>query len=475
MGIPNRLLHAFPAALVGLAPLFWLCWHLGLKQQFRWSAAVWLAVCTLIFLPDPISVPALTTAEIVGGIVVAPLVPLYFIAATLLSLHLSRPCPDWLRPLAIATIWTGFDSSFGLLQLPFPLHFGAGLYDFPLGIQVADVTGIWGVTFLTILANATLAALACTPQHQRWRVAGAGIALWSLSLLYGGIRLPIYAHFAESASSYRVGTIQQVAWLADDRSWTYREQHYRAMQELTQQAIAEGADLVVWPEGALRAQVAGTELERYAIFPLLPLLPEGGGLLTGSSEPAPASADLPWDRRQYINAALLYDSEGAIRDRYGKQWLFQYFETGRYVPYAGGYRPLQGGERLGPLGVTICLESVMPRPSRALVRSGAESLLVISDDSWFGNSNWPALHAALSTFRAVETRRSFAFVNNTGGNLIVAPSGQIVEQGEIWQRSAISGPMLRRQELTPATQWGDWFAGMTVAVTVGLAAISTRR
>ena len=472
VGAPNQGWHWYPAALIGLAPLFYLCWNRGIGQQLKYCLAICLGFCALVFLPDPLSVKTLSQAEIIGGVLVSPLVPLYFVTAALLSLQLSRHVPTGWRPIAIATVWTGFDGLFAVLEFPLPLHYGACLYDCPIAIQIADIVSIWGVTYLAILTNASIAAV--------WVSAGTGgwwqplvcpVSIWLATVVYGTHQLAAYASPGVQISSqeFTIGSVQQVAWLDDDLRWTYKENRYRELIEFTRQAINEGAELVVWPEGAMRAQVAGSELEELYIQPISSLLPEEGGLILGSSELADSDAEeLAWNDRKYVNTALLYNSEGDISDRYGKQWLFRYFETSRFVPSRGGYRPLNAGDRLGALGTQICLESVMPKASRELVRGGAESLVTISDDSWFGRSNWPILHGTLSVFRAIENRRSFAFVNNTGGNLIVRPSGEIAVWGALWEKGHISGPMTIERERTIANRYGDWLVWVCLVASGGL-------
>ncbi|MEO0941264.1 MAG: nitrilase-related carbon-nitrogen hydrolase [Cyanobacteria bacterium J06642_12] len=492
LGAPNRWMHWYPAALVGLSPLFFLGWNCrSIRRQALYCGVILLGFCALVFLPDPLSVPALTAAETIAGALVSPIVPLYFMAAALLSLQLSRPCPLWLRPLAIAAVWTAFDGLFALLQFPLPLHYGACLFDFSRAIQIADVTGIWGVTFLAIFSNATLAALFVSAKaristknrmsakdhslRHQWSswiaVVLPAIILWSAALLYGGHQESLYRPTGGrmvNAEPFTIGTVQQVAWLSGDRSRQYRRDRYREMVKLSQAAVADGAQLVVWPEGAMRIQVAGSIDESLFVHPLLDSLPEEGGLMVGSSELAPVTDSIPWDERKFINTALLYDPNGTIRDRYGKQWLFQYFETSRFVPSETGYSPLAAGDVLGSVGAQICLESVMPRASRELVRSGAESLVVISDDSWFGHSNWPILHGVLSVFRAIENRRSFVFVNNTGGNLIVTPAGDIAAAGQLWQQRYVNGPVYRLNQGTIANRWGDWLVWVCLLSSAGL-------
>lgn len=486
LGSPNRWLHWFPGALLGLAPLFYLCEQRQGWRRLRLAYGLWFCVCLYAFWVDPFSVKVLSAWEILGGFVVAPLIPLFFTTATLLSLSLSRPLPAWVRPLGIATVWTGLDGLLGLLWSPIPFHWGSLLFDWPLGIQMADVTGIWGVTFFAVFVNGVLWQLAkqgwrlwrpgsCAAslgvEHPSfWRTLACGLGLSGLVLTYGAVRL---AHFDALAAGngdprFRVGTVQQVAWLEADRSWDYRMERYRELHQLSRQAVAEGAELVIWPEGALRARLLNTGLEPYVLEPMQGILPPTGALITGATEPDPRTADLPDDQMRFFNTALLFDAQGNLLDLFGKQWIFPYFESERYVPSPDGYRPLAGGERFGSLGVMVCLESVLPAPSRRLTGNGAESLIVISDDSWFGNSHWPMLHGKLSVFRAVENRRSVVFVNNTGGNLVVDPSGRLQQVGPIFQRGVITGEVMRRSEQTFFSRSGDWMAWLTLALSFGL-------
>ncbi len=474
LGSPNRLLHWSPAALTGIALLWGVCWHLPFRAQLGRVFGVWVVMNAFIFLPDLLSVEVLRPWEIIGGIVVAPLIPLFYTTATLSSVWLTRGIPVWLRPLGMAAVWTAWDSLMGVLWFPIPFHWGSLLFDWPLAIQIADITSIWGVTFFAVLVNALIVVAV-----KEWPLArpvqtllpSGGIV--GLVLVYGVIQLSHYDALMASqlgdpaAGAFRVGAVQQVAWLETDRSWGYRAARYQELFDLSRQGVAEGAELILWPEGVLRAQFANTSLEPYILNPMRQILPRQGGLLLGTTEPDPRTAAAPPDQQQFINSALLYDAQGSLIDRFGKQWIFPYFESQRYTPSPDGYRPLYLPQ-FGHLGVNICLESVLPGPSRQLVRAGATSLLTISDDSWFGNSNWPMLHGQLSVFRAVENRRSTVFVNNTGGNLIINPNGRIQQRGEIFERSVVVGTMLPQAQITLATRWGDWFAWLCLGATAGL-------
>jgi len=332
------------------------------------------------------------------------------------------------------------------------------------------------VTWFAVLINAALAVAIRegirSPAGWRTLLVTLGIGVGVLG--YGLIRIPMV--LAEPGSSYQVGAVQQVAWLeTSDRSWSYRNQRYLDLLQMSYQAVQRGAELMIWSEGAMRAEFAGTSLENYIMKPMSQMLPEGGGLLLGATQPDEQTLDQTPDQQQYLNAALLYDGEGILLDSFGKQWIFPYFESSRYVPSEGGYQPLQGGESLGQIGAMVCLESVLPEPSRRLVNAGAELLVAISDDSWFGNSHWPMLHGNLSIFRAVENRRDFVFVNNTGGNLIVDASGQVGQRGRIFEQDVIVGDVQLRQGRTLYSWAGDWFSWLTIGITSGLGIWSGRR
>ncbi len=479
-GSPNRLFHSHWAALVGLAPLFVYCEHRSLRQQALALFGVWFCFCAFVFLPDPFSSKALQVSDIIGGIAVAPFVPLFYVVATFLTTNVTKWVPRVWRPLAMATVWTGLDCLLGVIWFPIPFHWGSLLFDWPVGIQIAEVTGIWGVTFFAVWINAALAVVwLCWPSWGKtWAVIGSTTVATGLVVGYGVLRLTMVEATLEPLRLeryYVVGALQQMAWLETDRSWPYRAERYQDLQRLSRSALIRGARLVVWSEGALRAQFVGTRLEPYILNSMRAVMPTESRLVIGATDPDPMTRELPLEQQKFINSALLYNEEGTLLDQYGKQWLFPYFETARYVSSPGGYVPLESGSNsMGQLGLMICLESVLPGPSRQLVLNGAQSLITIADDSWFGNSNWPMLHGNLSVFRAVENRRSFVFTNNTGGNMVVDPTGQIQTSAPIFEQDAVVGSVAIRDDLTIYTRFGDWFSWIMIAGLGGLLLAQTR-
>lgn len=456
---PNRWLHWHGAAWIALVPLLLLCWGRGsIQSQIKILLRIWGPASILIFWPDFLAVQWLSWLEIAVGWLILLLIPLGWVLLAWSSMWISCGVPLGFRPFCLASAWVSCDLLLGVCHCPIPLHWGVTLYDWPPGIQIADLVGIWGVTWLIVYVNGLIALVILEGPRPHLRPLVLGSILLGVGIgSYSHLRFQHLTTLLPLQPDLRVAALQPVGWLERDRSWSYREQQYQALQDLSLQGIRAGASLIIWPEGALRARLLGTDLEPYLIIPVTQALPAQAGLITGAAEPDPSLEAGGTEKRSNYNAALLFNADGELEAWYGKQWIFPIFEAKRFSPAPGGYQPLQSPS-LGSLGVLICLESVLPYPSRALVQQGAEVLVVIADDSSFGNSHWPHLHAALAVFRAVENRRSLVFVNNTGSNLIVDPTGKIQQQAPVFQPQVLVGDLWRWQEMTPFTVVGEGFA-----------------
>ena len=131
--------------------------------------------------------------------------------------------------------------------------------------------------------------------------------------------------------------------------------------------------------------------------------------------------------------------------------------------------------RFGPL---ICYESCYPHLSRALVRRGAEMLVIITNDGWYEQTAGPAQHQLEAVFRAVETRRWVARCANHGISCFISPLGRIETETELAREAVVRLPVRGVKELTFYGRRGDVFAGLALAVTavfVAVGVIARRR
>lgn len=220
----------------------------------------------------------------------------------------------------------------------------------------------------------------------------------------------------------------------------------RTYAELSRRAYGSGAQLVVWPETAVRLPVLEAPALAARLFP--PADARDVTLLAG----------LPVRERDGTerNAALVVGPGGVISDRYDKVRLVPGHEA-LYTPGAV-FQPVNTPH--GPIGVLICLESVYPDVGRAFTRNGAELLAVISNDAGFGRS--PIAHHMTNRaiVQAVENGRWLIRVGQAGISTLVDPSGRPHGWMELFEHGLLEGTAYRRRDLTLYTRWGDWWMGV---------------
>jgi apolipoprotein N-acyltransferase len=122
----------------------------------------------------------------------------------------------------------------------------------------------------------------------------------------------------------------------------------------------------------------------------------------------------------------------------------------------------------GRFGTFICYEAVFPNIVRRFTAGGAELLINISNDGWFGRSAAPAQHLMMARVRAVENRRWLLRDTNNGFTVSVDPYGRIVAQLATDIRGQLDAPYDFRGDLTPYARFGDWFAWLCVLASIVL-------
>jgi apolipoprotein N-acyltransferase len=238
-------------------------------------------------------------------------------------------------------------------------------------------------------------------------------------------------------------------------------------------------ELLIWPEAAMPglieehppwdARVGALARERHT-----PIL--AGGL----------SVRFHADRNYDIyNAALFYDSTGRREPYpiYGKRYLVPVTERVPFFPvqwfrripglarWSGGFargRELPVYEAaIGRFGVVICYESAFEDLARRYRRAGADFLVNITNDAWFGRTSAPAQHASHLTLRAIETRMGVARAANSGISQFVDPLGRAYASTQL-ETEALIADRLRTSDLTTIyVRLGDWVGVLTVLATLG--------
>lgn len=446
-----------PIMWIALVPLIRVCLantvsvataaRLGFSCGLLYSTALlyWVVIALGRYggLPLPVAILALLG--------LAAYMALYFAGfAAILSATKNR------LPVAISApiIWVGLDQVKAWLFTGFPWQdLGYSQFQTPLLIQIADLTGQAGVTFLIVMVNALAASFLCldtslfnTRKKFFSRLFSGLLALLLMisALVYGKIRLQQLGPLLSEAPTLTVAVMQGNIDQSEKWSADGKEKAVQTYLGLTAEAAAtQPLDLAIWPETALPFFPTETQLlTKIQDFAALPSSPQ---ILTG----APSYSVTNPGAVTYFNSALLItgDNDLGIMQRYDKQHLVPF---GEYVPlqkllgtlpiahtmgnFSSGLSaaPLEG--KKAKLGILICFESIFPSLARNRTASGADILINLTNDAWYGVSSAPYQQISMAVLRAVENRRSLARAANTGISCFIDPMGRIMEASPIFKQ-----------------------------------------
>jgi apolipoprotein N-acyltransferase len=192
-------------------------------------------------------------------------------------------------------------------------------------------------------------------------------------------------------------------------------------------------------------------------------------------------------RRADYNAAFLFDVRGDPLQRYVKRQLVPFSEWLpwrflRIMEINFGQADFTPGRRATPLrcgghaaGVLICIEAIFPQLARATVREGADLLVNITNDVWFGDTAAPYEHAAMARTRAVELRRPLVRCANTGVSMIVDRAGRVSRRLGMSERGEIRALVHPERTMTLYARFGDWVVAVAAFVLLTALFRSVRR
>jgi apolipoprotein N-acyltransferase len=386
--------------------------------------------------------------------------------------------------LSFPILWVGFEylRSFVLTGFPWA-SLGYSQYRILPLIQIADVTGVYGLSFLICLANVVLlriikGVVTREPSAYPTRSAALLLLLLVLTLSYGFLRLNTAPRGTPLKVVLAQGNIPQ------DVKWNpaFQETTVAAYEKLSRQACAGGSDLVVWPESALPFFFQSEEKYAARIKSLAVELKTC--MVVGSP-----AVEQERERTRYLNSAFLLAPTGEVLGRSDKVHLVPF---GEYVPLARlfpfvnklvagigdfspgtGITPLDTGK--GKIGVLVCFEGIFPELSRAYVRAGSRLLVNITNDAWFGRSSAPYQHLSMTVFRAVENRVPLVRAANTGITSIIDSRGHIRGMTQLFKEAYLTGEVRLGEEESLYTRYGDLFAWFCLAGTALVIVLTFRK
>jgi len=385
----------------------------------------------------------------------------------------------------IPFLWISLEyvRSFLLTGFPWELM-GYSQYKILHIIQISDILGVYGVSFLIAISNTAFFLAVLCLAGKKWQgiavprglLAGLIIAAALISVLvwgYGKRRIQSVDEATAALPSKRITIVQGNIDQAKKWNPAFQEETTKKYIELSQLSKDQVTDLVVWPETAtpfyFLDNAGFSEMVKKGIRRA------GTDFLIGS--PSFTRRD---NVEAYYNSALLVGPDGRVYGKYDKVHLVpfgEYVPLKPWLPFLGkmvaevgdfrsgtkGHTILWGNYRIG---LQICYEIIFPSLSRAMVGNGAALLVNITNDAWFGRTSAPIQHFSMAVFRAVENRRALVRSANTGISGMIDPAGRIIAKTPLFQEKVLTRDMPMMHQTTFYSRFGDLFAMACTAVSL---------
>jgi apolipoprotein N-acyltransferase len=336
-------------------------------------------------------------------------------------------------------------------------------------IQIATLTGVYGVSYLVALGNALVAALLVHREVgvARWAVASA-VATVIVCYVGGALSVP-GAEMQGAGPAHEVAIVQTN--VAPTLRWTraYTDAQVGAHVRASDDPAVAGASLIVWPENSVPRYLEREPMLAVALARLASQ--HRADLLFGGPR---------YDDGRTYNSARLITATGLNGGHYDKRRLVLFAEE-KPLTFAERGEPSDSPEEFSaglgsgvlesfvPIGVSICHEIVHPDLTRTSVRTGAELLVNIANDGWLDGGYQFAgrQHLAMAVFRAVESRRFLVRAATTGTSAVIDPYGNIVAAQPPDTAGIVTATVTGRRALTPYMRAGDLFAVGCILVVLG--------
>jgi len=432
-------LHALPVLLVSFSALLWMIaasrharaafaagWWFGFGYFV--AGLYWTAIA---MLTEPERFAWMVPFSVFGLPAILALFPGLAALATWMV-----GCRSWGRILALALAWTVAEWLRGQILSGFPWNLIGYVWSaWPEMIQLAALTGVYGLSFLTVVLATVPACLAERAPRPRRRFALVAAALAVLGMLWGGGTLRLAGGALETEPGIRLRIVQPN--IRQSHKW---REDLRAAQFATYLRLSSSAGLerithLIWPETALPFYLA----REPALARLMGGLLKPSGLLLTGAPRTEAGGERP---PRIWNSVHAIDAGGRLVATYDKfhlvpfgeylplRRLLRWFGAEKIAPGAIDFSAGRGPQTLTlpglpPVGPLVCYEAIFP--GRVVARSDRPAwLLNVTNDGWFGISSGPYQHFAMAQMRAVEEGLPLVRAANTGISAVVDPLGRIV-------------------------------------------------
>lgn len=429
---------------------------------------------------------------------------LYFLLFGVIYWLISRRHHSWLI-LGAPALWVSLEyvrSNLYFLALPWNL-LGHSQYQFLPIIQIADVTGVYGISFPIVMVNQFLSQLPELKQTINRRNPSRGclsstfsgkllkvhflvvFAALTVALTYGWYRM----FLPESNVHLRVAIVQPNVLVRDDMTFEDQKKHLNAYELLSKEASKTKPDLIIWSASSLPAPIKVSRLERYT---MRRLTSETGCYFLVGGSGYEKFAERKEGYSPYSNSEFLISPFGRVVSQYNKMKLVPFNE---YLPLRGKIswpqsiatlqRDFKSGDedtlfevKGAKFGTPICWENLFSDVFSRFVRQGANFMVSVTNEGFYGRNAAPLQTLSMNIFRAVENRVPIARAAPTGVSAFINANGEIAEmvKNSNGEKLFVSGYLVKNVALSSGktfyTAYGDIFAYAVIFIAVPMTIVS---
>ena len=456
-------------AWVSFVPLLWIIHTKTPKQAFLfgWLAGMSFYLCTVYWVVQTIGLYSnIPTLIAIGPLLMMCAILAFYTGVFAAGLQLHQQWGGSILllgpPLWVALEWV---RSFFFIGFPW-VNLGYSQHSFLNLIQFAEVTGVYGLSALVMFGNLVVFTVVHAKGPGRGRLLLAAVLFIFVLSGWGAWRrnqlasLPPVHHL-------RVGLIQ--GNVSQDQKWdkAFQEETLARYERLSRKAATKGAELIIWPETAVPFFFQSDRPYQQRLLNFVRELHTP--LLFGAVGWRPKTLD----EVTLFNRAYFVSAEGKVLGFYDKIKLAPF---GEYIPFhnsflffldklvegigdfAAGTKTTVFSLPALKFGVLICFEGIFPNLARRFVANGANLLVNITNDAWFGRSSAPYQHLVMEAMRAVENRVPLVRAANTGFSAVVSLDGQIRAQTSLYETTLLIEDLSWPQVTSFYSYYGDVFA-----------------
>jgi apolipoprotein N-acyltransferase len=344
--------------------------------------------------------------------------------------------------------------------------------------RLARATGVYGISLEIMIVNTAFAAAWLIRRNRRTSLLFAGFAAAFVLQIARWMPVPVFPTDRSAV------LVQENVPVLDNADWTrqYFEQTLTDLMSISRHSSTPAPGLIVWPESPAPFYSGDPEFRRG----ITQLATESHAWVVAGNVGVESSGSPSQKTTTIFNSASLVSPAGEWIARYDKIHLVPF---GEYVPFkevlgfAGGLTkevgdftagttrlPLLAGDE--KLGIFICYESIFPDEIRQFAKSGAQVLVNISNDGWYGDSGAYAQHLKQARMRAIENDRWLLRDTNTGVTAAIDPYGRITQTVPRKVRTSLVANYGLVNDTTFYTRHGDWLAYACAIISIVALAIS---